>query len=182
MEHWEDWQKGYQHGVLVIWPPKAVRRIVNRQRGTYDPDSAATCEAHITLTQPLTRPLNEMEWAKLQAITEDREPFEIQYGPLKSFLPYPCIWYEVQPTARILDLREALHQTGFFDLSRPHTEGFTPHLTITEGLSGPEVNRALLEKLQDESSAGSFMCQEICLIVPDIAFQFHPEKRLKLGC
>ncbi len=53
MENWQDWQKPYQHGMMVIWPPAAVRKTVNQQRESLDPLSASYCEAHISLTQPL---------------------------------------------------------------------------------------------------------------------------------
>ena len=105
MDHWEEWQKVYLHGTFVIWPPDDVREIINRQRYEYDPKSASICETHITLTQPLLKPLSKEDWNRIQEISSNIIPFEIQYGPLKSFLPYPCIWYEIQPVKIILDLR-----------------------------------------------------------------------------
>ena len=104
--------------------------------------------------------------------------FEIQYGPIKSFLPYPCIWYEIQPEDKILDLRHALHQTGYFNLSLTHTGDFIPHMTITEGLSGPPVDKELLTKLQEQSSQGSFICHDAAYIVPDESFCLGVVKRL----
>ncbi len=61
MDHWEEWQKVYQYGTRVIWPPAEVREIVNHQREKYDPVSASFCGAHITLTQPLLNPLSDAE-------------------------------------------------------------------------------------------------------------------------
>ena len=145
MENWQDWQKVYQFGTIVIWPPDEVRMLVNQQRETYDQVSQTYCETHITVTQPLIKNLTENEWEKLRRVVNAFSPFEITFGPLKSFLPYPCIYYELQPAEKILALRNTLHQTGFFNLSMKHTEGFIPHMTITEGLSGPEVNQKLLK-------------------------------------
>jgi len=181
MDYWEDWQKVYQHGIMVIWPPDEIRKIVNAQRRAFDPESAAVCETHITLTQPLLNPLNDSERKQIQEIVRGFTAFDIQYGPVKSFLPYPCIWYEIQPVSKILDLREALHQTGFFNLSLRHTDGFIPHMTITEGLSGPAVDETLLGIIEAESKPGSFICQEITFIIPDEAFCFKVTDRLSLN-
>jgi 2'-5' RNA ligase len=181
VEDWEDWQKVYQYGTLVIWPPDQVRKAVNRQRETYDPDSAAICEAHITLTQPLLDSLTESGLEIIQEVAGGFQAFEIHYGPLRSFLPYPCIWYEIQPAEKVLTMREALHQTGLFNLSLEHTEGFIPHMTITEGLSGPAVNERLLVELQEQSLVGSFLCSEAVWILPDKTFSFKIQKHFRMG-
>jgi len=180
MDHWEEWQKVYQHGTLVIWPPDEVREIINFQREKHDPVSAAICEAHITLTQPLLKPLIGVEWEQVQEILKGFPAFEIQYGPIKSFLPYPCIWYDIQPGDKVLELRHALHQTGYFNLSLKHTDDFIPHMTITEGLSGSPVDEKLLTILQKQSSQGSFICQDAAFIMPDESFCFRVIKRLSL--
>ena len=181
MDHWEEWQKVYQYGTLVIWPPDTVRDVVSRQREEFDPKSASICQAHITLTQPLLQPLDSSKSNELSRIASTFHPFEVRYGPLKSFLPYPCIWYNIHPVNEILEIREALHRTGFFDLSLPHTEGFIPHMTITEGLSGPEVNERLLEDLQARSRPGKFIFSEITLIKPDEEFSFNAQRKYALG-
>jgi 2'-5' RNA ligase len=181
METWEDWQKPYAHGTIVIWPPDEVRQIVDAQRQAYDPASQAICGTHITVTQPLCRQLDKGEWGEILSLLKDFPSFEIVYGPLKSFLPYPCIWYEVQPVENILELRNALHGTGCFNLEMRHPKNFIPHMTITEGLSGPEVNDALLIKLQEESGVGTFKCDALAFIVPDLQFHFQVHSYLPLG-
>ncbi len=178
MEGWEDWQKVYQFGTIVIIPPDEVCAIVDDQRQRYDPISQSYCGTHITVTQPLNRSLTAAEWAQLSELVKTFESFEIRYGPLNSFLPYPCIYYQIDPSERILEMREALHRTGFFNLSLSHTHDFIPHMTITEGVSGPSVDEGLLDKLRTESCPGSFRCAELAFIVPDEAFSFQIEDRL----
>ena len=85
MDNWEDWQKNYQFGTLVIWPPDDVRDMVNQQRYIYDPRSANICETHITLTQPLIKPVTDSGQETIQNVASSFEPFNIRYGPLKSF-------------------------------------------------------------------------------------------------
>nr|CAP47454.1 putative integron gene cassette protein [uncultured bacterium] len=180
MDRWEDWQKPYQFGTIVIWPPDEIREIVNTQRNVYDPVSQSYCEAHITFTQPLTKSLSDDEWEQILKLLKNYDCFELEYGPLNSFLPYPCIWYEIEPKVRVLDIRNALHQTGFFNLNLSHTKDFIPHMTITEGLSGPAVDEGLLELLQGESRSGSFLCTEIAYIFPNDQFCFNVMKTLPL--
>ena len=173
MKNWEEWQKPYRYGVIVIQPPDEIRELVNKQREEYDPLSQSYSEAHITVTQPLLMELSEIEWDSTLRIVEGFGPFQIDYGPINSFLPYPCIWYEIKPAEKVLDLRQALHRTGFYNLSLPHTEGFIPHMTITEGLSGPIVDEKLYNRIQGESSQGTFLCEQLTYIVPDDKFYFQ---------
>ena len=181
MDNWLDWQKLYQYGTIVIWPPDEIRETINSQRQLYDPISQSYCETHITMTQPLNRPLEQQEWKLVEDILMGFEAFEIEYGPLRSFLPYPCIWYQVEPVKLILEIRNALHKTGFFNLSLKHTDDFIPHMTITEGLSGSSVDEALLEQLQSENRKGIFLCKELVYIVPNLRFCFEVTTVLPLA-
>jgi 2'-5' RNA ligase len=181
MEKWENWQKPYQFGTIVIWPPDSVRAIVNSQREKYDPASQAICETHITVTQPFYHWPDQAEWKKIQEVLREYHQFEIHFGPLTSFLPYPCIYYEIRPGRYIVQMRDALHQLGLFNLEMRHPKNFIPHMTITEGLSGPEVDEGLLKELQRESGKGSFICRELSYIVPDDRFHFHVSMGLPLS-
>lgn len=181
MDRWPAWGQRFQPGLFIIQPPEDVCAVVNAQRNAYDPLSQSYIGAHITVTQPLSKTPSESEWDLLEQILGNLQPFMIHYGPLKTFLPYPCIWYAVQPAERILAIREALHQTGLFNLGEGYIADFIPHMTITEGQSGPEVTTELLEKLQNESQSGSFLCEELVLAVPDRYFNFSPQRRISLG-
>jgi len=180
MEEWADWQKVYSHGSFVIWPIDHVRETVNRLRHEYDPVSQSYCEAHITLTQPLLRQPSEKEWDNLSDLVSGFNSFEIRYGPINTFLPYPCIWFEINPSEIVLALRQALHASGLFNLDLPHTDDFIPHMTITEGQSDIEVTNDLFAKLRAEIPGGTFNCTEITLIVPDHRFHFGVQSQLIL--
>ena len=54
-------------------------------------------------------------------------------------------------------------------------------MTITEGLSGPTVDEKLFNRIQGESTKGTFLCEQLAYIVPDDKFQFQIEKSLPLG-
>ncbi len=181
MDSRKDWQKQFQFGTIVIWPPDEIRDFVNKQREINDPLSQSYCDAHISVTQPLLKELSENEWGQILSVVGSFRSFQIDFGPLNSFLPYPCIWYEIEPQERVLEIRQALHRSGFFNLTLPHTEGFIPHMTITEGLSGSVVDESLLQRLQNESRQGSFLCLGLAYIIPDQQFCFKRAMTLPLA-
>jgi 2'-5' RNA ligase len=181
MEDWAEWQLNYLHGLLVIWPPDAVRQMVNRLRQQYDPESQATIEAHISLTQPfLARPGDE-EWALLAEIVAGFEPFEISYGPADTFFPNPVIYLAIRPREHLLALRQALHGTGLFNLTLPYTDDFVPHMTVAEGRSSKVVDEKMLAEVRAQAPSGTFPLNEIAVVAPVRGFHFGISKRLRLG-
>jgi 2'-5' RNA ligase len=182
MNDWAEWQLNYRHGLFVIWPPDGVRQVVNRLRRQYDPESQATIEAHITLAQPFLAQPGEAEWARLAKIVAEFKPFEIRYGPVETFFPNPVIYVAIQPQKRLLALRQALHETGLFNLTLPYTDDFVPHMTITEGLSGGRVvDESMLAEVRPQASEGTFLLNEIVCVAPDENFHFEISGRLALA-
>jgi 2'-5' RNA ligase len=180
MSEWAAWQENFRAGALVILPPAPVRRAVDQLREEYDPVSHAWYGTHITLTQPFVRTPHESDWTRLGQVAAGFHAFKIEYGPLRSFLPYPCIWYEIRPKERVLAIREVLHDTGLFNLGLPHTDDFIPHMTITEGRSGRKVDEGLLVGLSSRTADGSFLCTEVTYLVPDPGFRFRARRTLAL--
>jgi 2'-5' RNA ligase len=181
IDDWAEWQKAYIHGLFVIWPPVGVRQLVNELRQKYDPDSQATIEAHITLTQPfLTRP-SDQEWALLDQIVASFEPFDLSYGPVATFFPNPVIYLTIQPQERLLALRQALHDTGLFNLTLPYSDDFVPHMTIAEGLSERPVDELMLAEIRPQAPQGTFLLGEVVCVVPDVSFHFEIGARLPLA-
>ncbi len=178
---WQPWQQAYRHGTLVIRPPAELRDMVDALRRRYDPESARISEAHITLTQPLVEALSDADARQIAARCEQEAPFEIRVGPLRSFLPAPVLWLDTQPAARIVALRGDLHALDLFDLGLPHTDDFVPHMTVTEGLSGPAVDKALMAAIEPVAPAGTFRCEGITLLVPDAEFRFRPVREFRFG-
>lgn len=180
MEAWSEWQLDYLHGLFVIWPPDEVRRVVNRLRHAYDPTSQATIEAHVTLTQPFLARPGDQEWALLAEIVAGFAPFEIRYGPVDTFFPNPVIYLAIQPQERLLALRQALHQTGLFNLALPYTDDFVPHMTIAEGRSDKAVDELMLAEVRSLAPQGAFLLSEVVCVTPDERFHFGINKRLRL--
>ena len=182
MDGWLEWQKKYRYGTLVLWPPDAVRQQVNALRQRYDPESQRICETHITLTQPLLRGPTEVDWRALQDVVAACSPFTIQYGPLGTFLPYPCIYYAIEPAQKVLALRADVHATGLCNLSLPLTEGFVPHMSLNDGRPDEQATRAIYRDLtQNPPPNGAFHCHDVAYIVPDETFAFTVARRLPMA-
>jgi len=180
MNNWPEWQKTYRYGTLVILPPKHIREAIDKLRHQYDPASQIICGAHITLTQPFLNQPSDNDLEQLEIIASGYKSFSIQFGPLNNFLPYPCIYYEIHPADKILEIRHAMHGTGMFNLSLPHTEDFVPHLSITDGHPDPTLTQEIFDELSQTTSGGSFECSEISLIVPNQSFYFESVRTLRL--
>lgn len=173
-------RRDYACGALVIWPPDEVREAVNFWRQRFDPHSHAICEAHITLTQPFLWEPDEHEFELIGQTVASHRSFAIEYGPLNSFLPYPCVYLEIRPSEAVLRLREDLHHLGMFDLNRPHTRGFIPHMSITDGYPDPEQCRLILTALERDAPRGTFSCDHVSYIRPDDDFHFEVEREFFL--
>lgn len=177
----DDFQRTYAHGTLVIWPPDEVRQPVNRLRGRYDPASQAICDAHITLTQPFLNEPGEEDWRAIEGVLAPFGPFDLSYGPLRTFLPYPCVYLEIEPSETIMRLRSALHKTGLFNPSLPFSdESFIPHMSITDGAPDESQTRAIFAALSGNEPRGRFLCDRIAYIRPDAGFHFEVVREFPL--
>jgi len=182
MDTWRDWQKAFRFGTLVLWPPASVRRQVNALRQRYDPESQRICETHITLTQPLLREPTDSDWQALENVVRACSPFTIRYGPLDTFLPYPCIFFRIEPAGKVLALRANLHATGLCNLTLPHSEGFVPHMSLSDGRPDEQATRAIFRDLtQNPPPNGAFHCHDVAYIVPDETFAFAIARRLPMA-
>jgi 2'-5' RNA ligase len=177
----DDWRDAYLHGTLVIWPPDDVRAVVNSLREHYDPASARICEAHITLTQPLFSAPDDRAFSVIEQITAVVQPFEIRYGGLDTFLPYPCLYLAIEPYEPLRALHDALQQTGLFQPVPAHHRRYVPHMTILEGSLDAESVARLADDLSAVAPAGSFACREVAYISPDESFRFAVRRWLRLG-
>src|SRR5688500_12823960 len=111
---WEEWQFGYRFGAFYIFPPTGVIESVDKLRQTYDPKSASYCQAHVSLSEPFQGPLSESQIQEIRRALSAFQPFDVQYGPLRSFPPYPGVYYSIEPEDYFRRLRAVLHQTSVF--------------------------------------------------------------------
>ena len=177
---WEPWQVEYRFGAFYLFPPPGVAEPIDALRLTYDPVSAATCQAHISLSEPLPAPMSPPQVSEVRAALSAIAPFDVRYGPLRDFLPYPGVCYAVMPEDRIDALRETIHATSIFTDVVPRRAHIAPHITIAEFIS-VEQTVDLLQRLRSDVPEGTFRCDAMTYAVPDANFHFRSVMTFRLG-
>jgi 2'-5' RNA ligase len=177
ISHWQEWQQEYQFGVLLIFPPNPPLAQVNTLRAIYDPRSQAACDAHISLTVPLPRPMSAAHWSELESLVADIAPFPIRYGPLRHYLPYPGVCLAIEPQNLLDNLRRKLESASVFTGASTRSHPFSAHMTLAEFIS-VEQTQALMQELAGVAPTGTFTCSGVSYAVPDTHFHFTERKRL----
>ena len=177
---WEDWQRAYRWGALLIRPPDPPLTQVNALRAKLDPRGQSICETHISLTIPFPGPLSEAHWRELESIASDIQPFSIHYGPLINYLPHPGVCLAIEPQEELDRLRAALEAASVFEGAPARKYPFSAHMTIAEFIS-VEQTESLMGELADLAPKGVFACTALCYVVPDADFHFTERRRLHLA-
>jgi 2'-5' RNA ligase len=177
---WEPWQRDYRYGALYVFPPPGVIEPVDTLRARYDPVSAATCQAHISFSEPLPGPLRDESLDELAATCQGFAAFDVAYGPLRTFLPHPGVVYEIQPQDRLRALCDALHATSPFSGVVPKRGDVAFHMTIAELISVDRTSE-LVSELAGRVPQGVFRCQAVEYALPDAGFRFRRLALLPLG-
>ncbi|MCP4375866.1 MAG: 2'-5' RNA ligase family protein [bacterium] len=172
------WKDNYRFGTLMLMPPGDISDIVDNLRARYDPESHRTCVAHVSLTQPLLDQVTGAHIETMRDVAGKMRSFEIQYGPV-GLLGSTCVIYKIKPSERVILLRNKFHEIGLFNLSLPYTDGFIPHMTISEG--GIQDVENVLPILNSEHSIGSFTCKEVFHLVPNRDFIFEVRNVFQLS-
>jgi 2'-5' RNA ligase len=176
----EDWQKEYKYGAFYIFPPHGVIEPIDELRQTYDPTSASYCQAHISLSEPLCHPFTDEQLHELKTALSSIKPFEMHYGPLRIFPPYPGITYAIQPEDAFMHLRTVIHATSLFiGISLKHKD-IAPHMTIAEFIT-IERTEELLKELSAKVPEGKFLCESIEYAIPNKHFSFERVLTIPLG-
>jgi 2'-5' RNA ligase len=180
ISQWQEWEKEYQFGVILIFPPEPLLTQVNVLRTRYDTRSQAACDAHISLTVPLPRPINDSHWRELEAIASAIEPFPIQYRPLRHYLPHPGLCLAIEPQDKLNWLRMELEKASIYSGAPKRKYPFSAHMTIAEFITG-EQTLSLMDELQTIAPMGSFICGSVVYAVPDSDFHFSERGRLTMA-
>ena len=177
-----DWRDDYRAGTSVIWPKGEAEMEANRLREVHDPESQRICPAHITLTQPFLRTPDGDDLLRVAATLSQGEPFSLKVGPVEPFGTSSVLKFDVEPKSILESLRAKLHETGLFNLNLPFTDGFIPHMTISEhGLASGEEARRLAAEMNQRIRRFEFECTEVAYIRPNEAFEFSEIRLFPLG-
>lgn len=180
ISRWKAGQEEFRFGALMIIPPDPPRSEVNALRAKYRWARSADCDAHISLTIRLPRPLTKPHWSELESIASKFKPFSIHYGPLKHYLPFPGVCLAIEPQDELGHLRAALEVASCFAGAPARPYPFSAHMTIAELLSVEQTEEFMVE-LKDVAPMGVFVCTNISYVVPDAGFRFTERARLELA-
>ena len=174
---WDDWQRDYRYGALVIEPPPELVAVLDPIREGLDPVSAARVGAHITVTPPFVGAPTPADQAHVGSVVGRIPSMGLQLGLPRQFGESSVIYLPVVNARAAIRLREALLATGLFRLDLPHTTDFVPHLTISEFGTTPA---AALRTVIPAPGASTFHVEAIAWVVPDEGFQFSTRRTFAL--
>ena len=177
---WEPWQQDYRFGVILLMPPPHVAAPIDALRQAYDPKSHAICSAHISVSDPLRRQLNDDARKELQELLRAVEPFDVQYDRPTASARRPGVAYPVSPQERFDELKRVLHQSSVFEGFAYSRRDIPAHMTIAEFLTIEDSLRICAD-LMDRAPRGSFWCDRLEHVVPDATFRFQRRGTFLLG-
>lgn len=175
-----DWRSEYRYGALYIFPPPGQIEPIDALRAMYDPGPARSCQAHVSLSEPLRRPLTEDGIAELQGLLATFAPFEVEYGPLRAFPPYPGVTLAIRPEDRFMELRRLVHRAAAFSGGPFDRQDIAPHMTIAEFITWERTEELMVE-LRDVAPSGTFWCDAVEYAVPDAGLHFERVLAIPLG-
>ena len=177
---WTDWQQAFRYGAFLLFPPPGTIEYLDDLRRRYDPESYATCQAHVTLSAPLRRRPTEHGLEHLRAAMRTVEPFTISFRNVHATPPYPGVVYEIDPRSTLAALRSTVHSVSLFDSSVLNPHDVSPHMTIAEFVT-LEESIELAAELRGRVREGTWECTRIEYAVPDDAFRFQRVLEVALG-
>jgi len=139
------------------FPAGDLAQRIQRLRRRHDSVTARATAPHVTLAGTYWRigpatPENEAQAiARLQAIQDRIQPFDLVLGGVGTFLPQARVIYlDVDPTAGLLAARETLLRALGPDKHRC----FVPHLTLAMGLDLRDTRSVLADLRRSEWHSG----------------------------
>ena len=169
---WEDWQRDYRFGLILIMPPEEVSRQIDPLRAKNDPYAFAICPTHISVSDPLQREMTPEVEDELCRILNSIQPFTLYFDELYASPDYSGVIYPIRPQEPIDNLKTALHTSSAFSGNIYSRRNIPPHITIAEFISVDDGLK-LCAQLQESAPRGSFMCDRLEFIVPDDEFHFQ---------
>ncbi len=178
---WKTWMNDFRFGTMVFLPSGEVLETVNRLRAEYDPISAKTCPAHVTITQPFTSAPDSIQLSKIEVLLSSSQGFQVQIGPATTSPNKRLIWLDVNPKDQFLKLREQLHEVGLFRMDLPFTMDFIPHMTISEAQREPTDVESINKQLNSRHRPRNIEFDSVSWIIPDDVFVFKQHRVFRLN-
>jgi hypothetical protein len=177
--HWEAWQRDYRFGLILILPPLEVAAQIDPLRAKYDPKGFAMCVTHISVSDPLRRPMTPELDDEIAGILGGIAPFTLHYDKPLASRQHAGVAYSITPQAPIDEIKRALHQAAIFDGKVYGRRDIPAHMTIAEFVT-LEESWQICEEIRDVAPSGSFLCDRLAFMVPDAQMRFRRVKTYAL--
>jgi hypothetical protein len=177
---WEAWQKDYRLGLILIMPPPEVTGLIDPLKAKVDPRAFAICPTHISVSDPLQLEMTPELDGEIAAILDGIAPFRLSFDRPLASREYAGVAYPITPQEPIDELKRKLHQAAIFGGKVYRRRDIPAHMTIAEFVTIDESFR-IVQEIKDMAPSGSFLCDHLTFIVPDIAMRFHVVKTYTLG-
>ena len=177
---WEDWHNDYRLGLILIMPPPEVAALIDPLKSKYDPKAFYSCPTHISISDPLRLEMTHELDEEISGILGRIDPFMLYYDKPMASRDHAGVAYPITPQEPIDELKEKLHQAAIFEGKVYGRRDIPAHMTIAEFVTIKESWR-ICEEIQDNAPSGSFLCNQLEFIVPDINMQFQRVKTYTLG-
>ena len=109
MSKWEDWQRDYRLGLILIMPPDEVSREIDPLRAQHDPRGHAICPTHISVSDPLRREMTPQIRDEICHILSSVKPFKLHFDTPHASKEHAGVEYPILPQEPIDVLKCALH-------------------------------------------------------------------------
>jgi hypothetical protein len=180
MHAWKAWMKEYRYGIILIIPPDPHKMLVSALRNSYAWSQSSQCDAHISLTVPIPRPVEPRHLEEITDRLAHFAPFSIAYGPIIREPKHPGVVLDIAPQAEIERLLHVVEEASLFDGAIARKWPFYAHMTIAEMLTMEQTHEILAE-LSGLNLSGQFCVDRLAYIVPDDDFAFTTRATVKVG-
>ena len=177
---WEDWQKDYRLGLILIMPPPEVARQIDPLRTLYDPKAVRAEVVERRRPDPLRLEMTPELDDEITDILSKVDPFTLYYDKPMASRDHAGVAYPITPQEPIDELKRKLHRATIFGGKVYRRRDIAAHMTIAELVTIEESWR-IWEEIKDIAPSGSFLCAQLEFIVPDINMQFQRIKTYALG-
>jgi hypothetical protein len=117
---------------------------------------------------------------EITGILRGIDPFTLYYDKPMVSREHAGVAYPITPQEPIDDLKQKLRRAAIFEGKVYRRRDIPAHMTIAEFVTIEESWRTL-EEIKDTAPSGSFLCDKLEFIVPDINMQFQRVKTYALG-
>ena len=180
---WEkEWQKEYKYGIILIYPPEPHLSKITELRNRYAWAQSSECDAHISLSVQLARPVYQADIDEIYNKLSCIEPLKIQYGPVIEKPEHRGVVLEVKQQEELKKILEVVETSSIFENSPVRRFPYWAHMTIAEMMYPCtwEQTYQVIEEVKDLPLSDIFELSYLSYAVPDDNFKFTERKRIPL--